>query len=102
MRRAANSQCAPSLGYVRRPRAAASTIERHVTRTAAAFGEEKVMSQKFDHSGWLGTDAGVLRLQIYRFKFGSFEVTQILDDFRVARAHIRPLANNQPKMCTTS
>src|SRR5215472_2775082 len=56
---------------------------RTATRTAAAFRKEKIMSQSSTTGDGSAPMLGVLRPQIYRFKFGSFEVTQILDGFRV-------------------
>ena len=40
------------------------------------------MSQNSTTRGISAPMLGVLRPQIYRFKLGSFEVTQILDGFR--------------------
>jgi glyoxylase-like metal-dependent hydrolase (beta-lactamase superfamily II) len=39
---------------------------------------------------------GVLRPQVYRFKLGSFEVTQMLDGFRIADGPHPIFGNNQP------
>jgi glyoxylase-like metal-dependent hydrolase (beta-lactamase superfamily II) len=49
---------------------------------ASTFRKEKVMSQNSTTRGISAPMLGVLRPQIYRFKLGSFEVTQILDGFR--------------------
>jgi glyoxylase-like metal-dependent hydrolase (beta-lactamase superfamily II) len=51
---------------------------------AAASRKENVMAQNSIARGGSAPMLGVLRPQIYRFKLGGFEVTQILDGFRIA------------------
>ena len=51
---------------------------------AAVFRKENVMAQNSIAPGGPAPMLGVLRPQIYRFKLGDFEVTQILDGFRIA------------------
>src|SRR5215468_4498175 len=57
-----------------------SPSRRHATSVRC---KEKIMSQNSTTREGSAPMLGVLRPQIYRFKLGNFEVTQILDGFRV-------------------
>jgi glyoxylase-like metal-dependent hydrolase (beta-lactamase superfamily II) len=50
---------------------------------ASTLRKEQAMSQNSTTQGSAAPMLGVLRPQIYRFKLGDFEVTQILDGFRL-------------------
>jgi glyoxylase-like metal-dependent hydrolase (beta-lactamase superfamily II) len=63
---------------------------------ASTFGKEKVMSQNSTMRGSSAPMLGVLRPQLYRFKLGSFEVTQILDGFRVGPGPHPTFGHDQP------